>query len=70
MVSYSHHSIKRTGSIKRPGLKIFKKSLLNVPYHQKNEGLIILSYCLYKTTLNESILQKKLYLLYRTMYLL
>ena len=32
---YSHHSIKRTGSIKRPGLKFFKKSLLNVPYDPK-----------------------------------
>ena len=45
--AYSHHSIKRTGSIKRPVLIFFKKSLLNVPYDQKNEGLNILSYCLY-----------------------
>ena len=41
---YSHHSIKRTGSIKRPGLTFFKKSLLNVPYDRKNEGLNILLY--------------------------
>ena len=27
---YSHHSIKRTGSIKQPGLEFFKKSPLNV----------------------------------------
>ena len=33
--TYSHHSIKRTGSIKRPGLKFFKKSLLNIPYDPK-----------------------------------
>ena len=45
--TYSHHSIKRTRSIKRPGLEIFKKSLLNVPFDQKNEGLSILLYCLY-----------------------
>ena len=45
--NYSHHTIKRTGLIKGPGLEFFKKSLLNVPYDQKNEGLNILSYCLY-----------------------
>ena len=45
--TYSHHSIKRTGSIKRPGLIFFKKSLLNVPYDQKNKAPNILSYCLY-----------------------
>ena len=28
--AYSHHSIKRTGSIKQPGLEFFKKSPLNV----------------------------------------
>jgi hypothetical protein len=39
---YSHHSIKRTGSIKRPDLEFFKKSLLNVQYDPKNEGLNIL----------------------------
>ena len=31
-------------SIKRPGLKFLEKSLLNVPYDRKNEGLNILSY--------------------------
>ena len=45
--NYSHHSIKRTGSIKQPGLIFFKESLLKVPYDRKNEGLNILSYCLY-----------------------
>ena len=30
---YSYNSIKRTCSIKRPGLELFKKTLLNVPYH-------------------------------------
>ena len=34
-------------SVKPPGLEIFKKSLLNVPYDRNNEGLNILSYCLY-----------------------
>ena len=33
--SYSYNSIKRTCSIKRPGLDFFKKSLLNVPYYHK-----------------------------------
>ena len=33
--SYSHHSIKRPGSIKRPAFKVFKKSLLNVQYDPK-----------------------------------
>ena len=41
---YSHHSIKRTGSIKRPGFEFYKKSLLNVPYDRKKEGVNILSY--------------------------
>jgi hypothetical protein len=31
--TYSYNSIKRTCSIKRPGLEFFKKTLLNVPYH-------------------------------------
>ena len=31
--TYSYNSIKRTCSIKRPGLDIIKKSLLNVPYY-------------------------------------
>ena len=31
---------KRTVSIKRTYLKIFKKSLLNVPYNLKNESII------------------------------
>ena len=35
----SHHFIKRTSSIKRPVLEFFKKSLLNVRYERKNEGL-------------------------------
>ena len=52
---YSHHSIKRTCSIKRPCLKIFKKSLLNVLYDRKIEGLNILSYCLYWTTWSEKL---------------
>ena len=34
----------RTVSIKRPGLTFFQKSLLNVPYDRKNEGLNILAY--------------------------
>ena len=35
----------RTVSIKRPGLPFFfQKSLLNIPYNQKNEGLNMLSY--------------------------
>ena len=33
----------RTVSIKRPGLEFLQKSLLNVPYDRKNEGLNILS---------------------------
>ena len=32
---YSYNSIKRTCSIKRPGLEYFKKSLLNVLYHHQ-----------------------------------
>ena len=37
---YSHHSItKRTGSIKRPSLDFFKKSLLNNQYDIKNKAL-------------------------------
>ena len=35
--TYSHHSIKRPGSIKPPGLEFFKKSLLTIPYDRKNE---------------------------------
>ena len=46
-MTYSHHSIKRTGSIKRPGLEFFKKSLLNVPYDPKFLSPNSLSYCLY-----------------------
>ena len=34
-LTYSYNSIKRTCSIKRPGLDFFKKSLLNVPYYHK-----------------------------------
>ena len=30
---YSYNSIKRTCSIKQPGLDFFKKSLLKVPYY-------------------------------------
>ena len=37
--TYSHHSIKCPGSIKRPGLEFFKKSLLNIPYFRKKESL-------------------------------
>ena len=44
---YSHHSIKHTGSITRPGLEFFKKSLLNVPYDPICLSLNSLSYCLY-----------------------
>ena len=33
----------RTVSIEQPGLEFLQKSLLNVPYNQKNEGLIVLS---------------------------
>ena len=33
---YSYNSIKRTCSIKRPGLNFFKKSLLNDQYYLKN----------------------------------
>ena len=33
-----------TVSIKRPGFKFFQKSLLNLPYDPKNEGLNILLY--------------------------
>ena len=35
----SYNSIKRTCSIKRPGLEFFKKSLLNDQYDLKNEVL-------------------------------
>ena len=45
--TYSHHSIKRTGSIKRPGLVFSKKSLLNVPYDPIFLSLNSASYCLY-----------------------
>ena len=44
---YSYNSIKRTCSIKRPGLEFFKKTLLNVPYHRKsacNKQLNVLLY--------------------------
>ena len=34
----------RPVSIKRPGLIFFQKSLSNVPYDRKNEGLNILLY--------------------------
>ena len=37
--AYSNNSIKRTCSIKRPGLEFFKKSLLNDQYDLKNKGL-------------------------------
>ena len=37
----------RTVSIKRPGLEFLQKSLLNVPYNQKNVGLDILSFSTY-----------------------
>ena len=37
--TYSYNSIKRTCSIKRPGLEFFKKSLLNDQYDLKNEVL-------------------------------
>ena len=40
---YSYNSISRSCSIKRHGLNFFQKSLLNVQYDQKNEGLHILS---------------------------
>ena len=36
---YSYNSIKRTCSIKRPGLEFFKKSLLNDQYDLKNKVL-------------------------------
>ena len=54
-VPYSHHSIKRTGSIKRPGLEFFKNSLLSVPYDRKNEGLNILSYRSYNRVMRASV---------------
>ena len=38
-LNYSYHSIKRTVSIKRPGLDFFKKSLLNDQYDLKNKFL-------------------------------
>ena len=38
---------KRTVSIKRTVLKFFKKSLLNVPYDRKTEGLKALTYRTY-----------------------
>ena len=42
---YSHHSVKRNGSIKLPGLEIFKKSQLNVPSDPNflEQELIVLS---------------------------
>ena len=36
-----------TVSIKQPGLEFLQKSLLNVPFNQKNVGLDILSYSTY-----------------------
>ena len=41
---FLQNSIYRTVSIKRPYLIFFQKSLLNVPYDRKKEGLNILSY--------------------------
>ena len=40
---FLQNSIYRTVSIKRPDFTFFQKSLLNVPYDRKNEGLNILS---------------------------
>ena len=51
----------RTVSIKRPGLIFFKKSLLNVPYDRKKEGLNILSYRSYNRMVRVSRLVNVVY---------
>ena len=45
----------RPVSIKRPGLIFLQKSLLNVRYDRKNEGLNILSTRSYNRTRNQAL---------------
>ena len=51
----------RTVSIKRPGLTFFQKSLLNVPYDRKNEGLDILSYRSYNRMVRVCLIQNYMF---------
>ena len=48
--SYSYSSISCTCSIKRPGLKIYKRYLLNDQYNLKNKIVNIQTYCLCLST--------------------
>ena len=56
---FLQNSIYRTVSIKRPYLIFFQKSLLNVPYDRKKEGLNILSYRSYNRVVRVCLWTKR-----------